>query len=87
LTFAKTCAIEFRPSGYLDKKMSLAPDDGIAWQTAFARRVSQTLCKLVSVSLPLQGDSHTTITPELLDQSLAKYTKAEDLLGKKGLLK
>ena len=29
----------------------------------------------------------TTITPELLDQLLANYSKPEDLLGEKGLLK
>ncbi len=29
----------------------------------------------------------TTITPELLDQLLANYTKPEDLLGEGGLLK
>jgi putative transposase len=29
----------------------------------------------------------TTITPELLDQLLANYSKPEDLLGEEGLLK
>ena len=29
----------------------------------------------------------TTITPELLDQLLANYTKPEDLLGEEGLFK
>jgi putative transposase len=29
--------------------------------------------------------TNTTITPELLDQLLADYTKPEDLLGEEGL--
>lgn len=31
--------------------------------------------------------TNTTITPELLDQLLADYTKPEDLLGEEGLFK
>jgi putative transposase len=48
------------------------------------------MCKQVSVSLPLKGDSQATnftITPELLDQLLANYEKPEDLTGDDGLFK
>src|SRR5262249_17827934 len=53
-------------------------------------RVSERLCKQVSVSLPYRETHMTTntpITPELLDQLLANYEKPEDLTGDGGLFK